>query len=46
MAMVIALSVGVKPSLIAAQLGHSVEVLLNVYAKYLPAMMTLPKWRK
>lgn len=32
----LALSAGVKPSLVAAQLGHNVNVLLAVYAKYLP----------
>jgi integrase len=31
----VALSAGVKPSLIAAQLGHRLDVLLTVYAKYL-----------
>ncbi len=32
----LALSSGVRPSLVAAQLGHQVNVLLTVYAKYLP----------
>lgn len=32
----IALSAGVKPSLIAAQLGHRVDMLLTVYARYIP----------
>lgn len=33
----IALSSGVRPALIAAQLGHSVQMLMDVYAEYLPA---------
>lgn len=32
----LALSSGVRPSLIAQQLGHRVDVLLSVYAKYVP----------
>jgi integrase len=32
----IALSAGVKPSLIAAQLGHRLDVLLSTYGKYIP----------
>ncbi len=31
-----ALSAGVKPALIAAQLGHRLDVLLSTYGKYLP----------
>ena len=31
-----ALASGVRPSLIAAQLGHRLDVLLSTYAKYLP----------
>jgi integrase len=33
----IALSSGVRPALIAAQLGHSVQILMDVYAEYIPA---------
>jgi hypothetical protein len=36
MAMVIALSAGVKPALVAAQLRHRLDVLLNKYGRYLP----------
>jgi len=32
----LALSSGVRPSLVAAQLGHRVDVLLTVYGKYVP----------
>ena len=32
----IALSAGVRPALIAAQLGHRLDVLLTTYGKYLP----------
>lgn len=32
----LALASGVRPSLIAAQLGHRLDVLLSTYAKYLP----------
>lgn len=32
----LALAAGVRPSLIAAQLGHRLDVLLSTYAKYIP----------
>ncbi len=32
----LALSAGVRPSLIAAQLGHRLDVLLSTYGKYIP----------
>jgi integrase len=32
----LALVAGIRPALIAAQLGHSVQMLMNVYAAYVP----------
>lgn len=42
----LALSAGVRPSLIAAQLGHRVDILLTVYGKYLPRQDDLDELKK
>lgn len=42
----LALSSGVRPSLVAAQLGHRVDVLLTVYGRYVPRQDDLAELAK